>query len=70
MTLAVSRREWTDGEGQRVVFSEIDGVIRISIYGEPSMGADDGHVAIGADMPSDLGSFFALWVNEPPEEAL
>jgi hypothetical protein len=39
--------EHTDGEGHRVVWYEG----RLSVYGKPSMTADDGTVAVGVDWP-------------------
>lgn len=48
---APRERRWTDDEGMGGVF--LDG--RLSIYGKPSMTADNGDVAVGIDSP---------WVGE------
>lgn len=43
--------EWTDAEGTRAVLR--DG--RLSLYGTPSMRREDGAIAIGIDVPDDIG---------------
>lgn len=43
--------EWTDADGTRAVLR--DG--RLSVYGTPSMRREDGVVAIGIDVPEDIG---------------
>lgn len=43
--------EWTDADGTRAVLR--DG--RLSLYGTPSMTTKKGQVAIGIDVPDDIG---------------
>lgn len=59
--------EWTDDDGQRVVFSEAGGAYRISVYGRASLtNTDDGTIAIGVDVPPS----FAAALDAPSPEPL
>lgn len=57
-------REWTDADGQRLVLSEMDGQVRVSIYGQPSLMGVADQCAMGADVPAAFATLLETASDE------